>query len=404
MDNFEMRAATPRGGATTHTVLPIHQPSPAAPIHELGGDVEGGGDHGCSDAHSRRVAPATLSDAEGLVPSAPHSEIADLRAGEGEVGQSGGDHQRATVDLAAPIAEIREQWRRRQSWHRAEKSLTLQAKALCRRLAEGGDKAEAELIYKAALGNGEHPMADVALAAFFPLTEARDGIVRHRKAVEKRLVKLAGQLPVAPWVEGTRGVGLLSLAAIVGEAGDLSGYANPAKLWKRMGLAVMPDGRQRRTSGVAALEHGYSPARRSVVWNIGACIVKAGGPLKAVYDARKVYESERVETKAHAHNRAQRYVEKRFLRELWSAWTKGRPCLCEVRVEPLDLGPEDLTVIAITADVSIDLLVAGELFDSVTHRFMKPAVEPRCRPRGPLLGIQTREQCHRLGHIIDTHA
>lgn len=223
----------------------------------------------------------------------------------------------------AVIAEIREQWRRRQAWHRAEKALTLQAKALCRRLA-AGDKKEADSIFAAAYGKGAHPMADIALAATFPLVEARDSVAKHRAAVEKRLVKLAKQLPVAPWVESVRGVGLASLAAIVGEAGDLSNYDNPAKLWKRMGLAVMPDGgRQRRIGGEAALEHGYSPARRSVVWNIGACIVKAGGPLKAIYDARKIYEAERVETKAHAHNRAQRYVEKRFVRDLWVAWRKA---------------------------------------------------------------------------------
>ena len=257
-------------------------------------------------------------------PTAPLSEIADLRGGEGEIDPRSPDTHTTSVDLANQIAEIREQWRRRQAWHRAEKSLTLQAKALCRRLAEGGDKTQAETIYNAALGKGSHDMAEVALAAIFPLTEARKSIEGHQKAVEKRLTKLAKDLPVAPWVEATRGVGLLSLAAIVGEAGDLGTYANPAKLRKRMGLAVMPDGgRQRRVGGVEALDHGYSPARRSVVWNIGTCIVKAGGPLKAIYDARKVYEAERVETKAHAHNRAQRYVEKRFLRDLWSVWRKG---------------------------------------------------------------------------------
>lgn len=244
--------------------------------------------------------------------------------GEGEVSPS------TTVRLdqisgadPATIDEIREQWRRRQAWHRAEKALTLQAKALCRRLA-AGDLKEAEKMYSAAYGKGSHDMADIALAATFPLVEARDSVAKHRAAVEKRLVKLAKQLPVAPYVESVRGVGLASLAAIVGEAGDLSNYSTPAKLWKRMGLAVMPDGgRQRRISGDAALEHGYSPTRRSVVWNIGACIVKAGGPLKAIYDARKVYETERVETKAHAHNRAQRYIEKRFVRDLWVAWRKA---------------------------------------------------------------------------------
>lgn len=276
-----------------------------------------------SDAEGEvgRIGFGRQEDDAGL---ATHFEIADREAGEGDVGHEAVATRRGPADIANQIAEIREQWRRRQAWHRAEKSLTLQAKALCRRLAEGGDKKEADTIYKAALGKGSHAMADVALAAMLPLDEARKAIETHRKAVEKRLTKLAAGLPVAGWVESVRGVGLLSLAAIVGEAGDLGAYANPAKLWKRLGLAVMPDGtRQRRIGGVDALDHGYSPARRSVVWNIGACIVKAGGPLKAVYDARKAYEAERVATKAHAHNRAQRYVEKRFLRDLWSVWRRG---------------------------------------------------------------------------------
>lgn len=242
---------------------------------------------------------------------------------EGEVGHFRFDAHADHADLADIIAEIREQWRRRQAWHRAEKSLTLQAKALCRRLV-AGDRKAADALYAAALGKGEHPLAEIALAAIFPLTEARNGVEHHRKLVEKRLAKLAEELPVAPWVKSVRGFGLPSLAAIVGEAGDLSAYSNPAKLWKRLGLAVMPDGtRQRRIGGVDALDHGYSPARRSVVWNLGACLIKAGGPLKEVYGARKAYEAERVATKAHAHNRAQRYIEKRLLRDLWSAWRRA---------------------------------------------------------------------------------
>lgn len=302
-----------RGRATSEELLFLQAVSPAASFHQIGGNAD-------DEAGHKRFAPH--EDDASLV--AHDIEIAGREAGEGGVGHLGSDTQWHRADLADLIAEIREQWRRRQGWHRAEKSLTLQAKALCRRLAEGGDKKEADTIYRAALGKGSHPMEDIALAAMMPLTEARDGIERHRKTVEKRLIVLAKGLPVAPWVEATRGVGLLSLAAIVGEAGDLAAYGNPAKLWKRMGLAVMPDGgRQRRIGGVEALDHGYSPARRSVMWNLGACIVKAGGPLKAIYDARKVYEAERVETKAHAHNRAQRYVEKRFLRDLWSQWRKG---------------------------------------------------------------------------------
>lgn len=271
---------------------------------EIAGVARGGADHSGSDTHLAPVSTANLPAASGV----------------------GGDHLSAEAQYrtVAPehIAELIEQWRRRQAWHRAEKSLTLQAKALCRRLV-GGDKAEAERVYKAALGKGEHDLGEVAFGAIFPLHEAKTVIEGQRKAVEKRLERLAKELPVWPWVEGVRGVGPLSLAAIVGEAGDLRAYSGPAKLWKRMGLAVIQGKHQRRVTGDAALEHGYNAARRSVMWNIGACMIKAGGVYRGIYDERKAYESERVETKGHAHNRAQRYIEKRFARDLWVAWRRG---------------------------------------------------------------------------------
>lgn len=221
--------------------------------------------------------------------------------------------------LSSVIDQIREQWRRRQMWHRAEKSLTLQAKSMCRRLL-AGDKKEAEVLYKSVLNGQEHSLATVALLAMQPLLQARDGIEVARLQVEKRLLALAKELPVAAWIEGVRGVGLLSLAGIVGEAGDIGAYGNPAKLWKRMGLAVIGGERQRKKEGDAGILHGYNPARRSLMWTIGDCIIRAGGPLKELYNQRKEYEAPRVATKMHAHNRAKRYIEKRLLRDLWRAW------------------------------------------------------------------------------------
>lgn len=253
----------------------------------------------------------------------------------------------------AVIDEIIEQWRRRQAWHRAEKSLTLAAKAMCRRLT-GADIKEADALYSAAIGKGEHPLASIAFAAIFPLIESRDGLEkRHRKPIEKRLAKLAKSLPVAPWVESVRGVGLGSLAAIVGESGDVGSYRNPSCLWKRMGLAVFDGQRQRKVADRdLAILMGYSPSRRSVMWNVGDCIVKAGGPLRELYDQRKAYEVakneagdyaeraaqelKRIEAKAarkilesgrltpaHIHNRSKRYIEKRFLKLLWQQWRKA---------------------------------------------------------------------------------
>jgi hypothetical protein len=274
------------------------------------------------------------------------------------------------VDAHPVVNQLIEQWHRRQMWHRSEKSLTLQAKSMCRRIVDG-DKDEAETLYKSALNGGEHPHALLAIEAMQPLLEARDVIESYRDAVEKLLDSLAKQLPVAEWVKGIRGVGMMSLAGIIGEAGDLGKYSNPAKLWKRMGLAVMPDGdRQRMVSGDAAIDHGYNPARRSLMWTIGDVIVKVGGPYRLIYDQRKAYENAKNEAgeykeraarmlkqknldkktaaykfysegklpPMHIHNSAKRFMEKRLLRDLWRAWRDAMRGLTPTpRMHPAEL-------------------------------------------------------------------
>ena len=242
----------------------------------------------------------------------------------------------ARVDPAL-IASLKERWKTRQSWHKAEKSLTLQGRAVCRRVIsldhpeytkEQNIKA-ADKLFRAALGKGDHPRAAYVAPLIAPLMSAREVIEAQRALIEKQIVGFATHTPVAAFVKATHGVGMLSLAGVIGEAGDLGLYANPAKLWKRMGLAVMPDGqRQRRVGGVEAMDHGYSPKRRSLVWTIGDCFVKAGGPYREVYDARKVYEAARVDEEGKPfrpiviHLRAKRYAEKRLLRDLWRHWRK----------------------------------------------------------------------------------
>jgi hypothetical protein len=311
------RAVSPRSsygqvGRTTspNTQLPAQPSTPAKagrairaqlPITPVRGQSLQTGDHFANDNHPPAV-------------SGPIESGGEL--------QYASDHQRADA-LTAAIDELREQWKRRQMWHRAEKSLTLQAKAMCRRLL-AGDKKEAEVLYKSALNGQDHELAPTALLAMQPLLEGRDGIEKARLQVEKRLLLLAKGLPIAPWIEGVRGVGMLSLAGIVGEAGDIGSYSNPAKLWKRMGLAVIGGERQRKKEGDAGILHGYNPARRSLMWTIGDCIIRAGGPLKELYNQRKEYEAPRVKTKMHAHNRAKRYIEKRLLRDLWRAWRDGQ--------------------------------------------------------------------------------
>lgn len=185
----------------------------------------------------------------------------------------------------------------------------------------------------------------LAQAGALPIIECRDHIAVYRKAAARNVEKLAKQLPIASWVSEIRGAGLRNLGMIIGETGDLSLYANPAKLWKRMGLAVGDDGRaQRRIAGVAdpskgrtkqqavddAIGQGYSPRRRTVMHLLGECLIKGNttpegdGYYRIVYAERKAYELMRNTDMRPivAHKRAMRYMEKRFLLHLWQAWRR----------------------------------------------------------------------------------
>lgn len=299
------------------------------------------------------------------------------------------------TDTSTKITVLQELYRRRTTWHRSEKSLTLQGKATCRRICDG-DKDQADKLYAVLAklpsddldaiiaGNPLNYGPDITVGVLdvHPLLTARGVIEHYRDQVENEMVALVKTLPICTWIEAIDGVSYMSLAAVVGSTGDLWNYPTVQGLWKRMGLAVMPNGRQRHMRDAElAKEHGYSAVRRSIVWNIGTSILrsqterqekaedetgkkvktgvikKPSGPWRAIYDARKAYEQAKNEAgdyaeqaeqrlrdykygpttaaykayKAgklpdlHIHMRAQRYMEKRFLRELWREWRRVMP-------------------------------------------------------------------------------
>lgn len=244
--------------------------------------------------------------------------------------------------LARLIAEIRETCRAREDMMRAEQRLLLQAKAIQRRLdAAAGDQHGIDALTThvpgAALSaEGDHPIpaslhSSVSLAdlSMLHLEESRAVLHTHRLAFERRLEKLAKQLPIYPWAADVRGFGALGLAQIVGECGDLWNYANPAKVWKRLGLAVLDGERQQRKSGATAIVHGYSPRRRSIMWNIGHSLMQGNrdGAYRTYYLAEKERQRELLPdaTQALIHNRAERHMTKRLLKHLWQAWRASTP-------------------------------------------------------------------------------
>lgn len=147
-----------------------------------------------------------------------------------------------------------------------------------------------------------------------------ESIEAYRANVEKRMGEIAATLPAADFAESVRGFSVMRLAVLIGEAGDLSDYANPGKLWKRMGVAPIECYKMEKKDG----GEGYTKPkrRRSELFVIGDCLVKGNGdgPYRALYLERKEYEADRVKTKMHAHRRAQRYMEKRLLKDIWVAW------------------------------------------------------------------------------------
>lgn len=226
--------------------------------------------------------------------------------------------------------------------------------------------------------------------------KARAPFDQIEKMATKEMEALAAQLPVwAAFAEAVPGIGQKSLAIIVGEAGALwpvvrddegriiSGYPKKGHLWKRMGLALVDGVRQgglpKNAPKADWIEHGYNRARRSRIWTIGDSLIKAQGPYREVYLTRLAQEHAKAldegltpastdaatveswtkrdlppiakitksqfdptlhRTAGHMANRAQRYMEKRLLRDLWQEWRRpllGLPDKATVEVAAADI-------------------------------------------------------------------
>jgi hypothetical protein len=292
------------------------------------------------------VSPVICDTQGDVADAADHARHRTLEAHSANAGSSNGNE--SAVEVLNPtirmpiIPAIRELHAQRRALMKTGMSLLNQCRALAR-VALGFDP-NAEEKQRAAISAASVRIVDCINKGTPPESpdEIRVAGVIHKTVrhwlmlkdqnddllsdIESQLVKLAKQLPVAEWVIGTHGVGIASLAAIVGEAGDLSNYSNPGKLWKRFGLHVAKGkapSTWRKQGGLTAEEwvrEGYKLERRAIAYCIGESFVKVAGPYRDLYLQRKEYETPRVETKMHAHLRAMRYVTKRFFRELWKAW------------------------------------------------------------------------------------
>lgn len=179
----------------------------------------------------------------------------------------------------------------------------------------------------------------------FSMLQAYRGVEPREAEITRQMRRLASQLPLQSFVGSVPGIDWLAIAIIFGEAGNLAAYSNPAKLWKRFGLApVEHNGQNRscsqwRSKGGLSKEEwivvGYAPMRRSMMFRIGKSLIFQGNKntYYPLYIERKKFEAAKLKEqyagmkkkecpplKLVADRRAQRYMEKRFLLELWRAW------------------------------------------------------------------------------------
>lgn len=178
----------------------------------------------------------------------------------------------------------------------------------------------------------------------------REPFVTARLAIEKAMRKLAHQLPAWSWVESVRGFGDLAFAVIVAEAGDLSGYPDHHRLWKRFGLtphAGQAASTWRRKGGLDAegwTAIGYKPARNAESYAVlGDPLMRAQsgkieqkedglwhvivpvGPYRHVYNREKARFLADGKTKGHSHMHGLRCMRKAALEDLWRVWNGQLP-------------------------------------------------------------------------------
>jgi hypothetical protein len=264
------------------------------------------------------------------------------------------DHDRTVTQYGSvQLGIIREEYRQYKDNQTTKQQLQNRICAIIRRLIDCS-KGEAVEIARVMLRNRK-PSKNATMP---DLTDGDQHIIKARcdhfevmrqqcEELENHHAKQIRQsvegLPVWNQASDIRGLGALVLGEILAEAGALSRYASPAKLWIMMGVGLVQNGddtfeaqRRCKDKKKAAL-HRFSPRRRALMWNIGQTLVKLNnGEYRALYDEKKrqygeecgcfeerwdeAKEKLKAKTCGHCDRKAQRCVEKRLLRNLWRMW------------------------------------------------------------------------------------
>lgn len=193
-----------------------------------------------------------------------------------------------------------------------------------------------------------HPLEEIIHATMRGVNEFN----AHQEFLEEQMLDQVGKLTnIVAWINQPEqaGVGLITIATIIGETGDLANYANPAKVWRRMGCApftfdgktlmgsTWKSGKEGKLSKEAWTEFGYSPRRRSIAYVIGKNLMMQNvrregrgeskkilytGPYRARYEEAKArFKDVHPDYKpGRCDNHGILLAAKLFMKNLWMLW------------------------------------------------------------------------------------
>lgn len=236
-----------------------------------------------------------------------------------------------------------------ETYEEVEKAKKALSKATAK-LRKTGASDDELLLLRRSVVDGENDPEYLQFSATIEASiKAREPFELVESDHKAKMEKMVQTLPIwTDWGADVRGFGPVSLAVIIGEAGDLVNYPNPGTLWKRMGIAVFNGIRQGglpvNAKAEEWIQHGYSKVRRARSWVVASNLMKSGDYYREMYLRRKEYERQQTlsagliilpaakipakkkelyRSEGHIHLRAQRYMEKKFLRDLWRAWRRS---------------------------------------------------------------------------------
>ncbi|MGE0723250.1 MAG: hypothetical protein AB7O45_02685 [Alphaproteobacteria bacterium] len=327
--------------------------------------ARGGAPASCSDAkdHSEPAAPIETAAPVVVSDGVPKKEtkasmgsapVASIETAAVEAASDGTPLRRPRADhfaaaVAPIVGEVMEIGARRRFAITVQGKITGSTGALVRRMMGWSpDLPEAErakinrraaALIKA-IENGTEstdPLQGVAMPVVSAALVSKAPFDKLRFEAEREMRRLIRVLPGHAFVESVRGLGELAFSVIVTEVGAVGEYRTVQGLWKRCGLGLVGEERQRkhRDPEMAAL-HRYSPRRRAEMHAVVAdpllraqwrgekdgVAAHAIGPYGEAYGRKRAEYVGRGWKPMHCHLAASRYMTKLVLRDLWVAWRR----------------------------------------------------------------------------------